>query len=469
MLPFTLLLVEDDRAEQDRVERNLRRALPDCECVRASDSVAAVNQFRRYRPEVVLLDLSLNTAGPEQGYHLLSQFNRIDSTARIIVLTGHTDPDVGIRAITLGAASFVTKPANMLALESLVRDYAQTAKFRRQSFEQPQAETIEGFIGTSATMQRVYQLIRQCAKTDSNVFIVGETGTGKEMTAQAIHRLSKRKNGPFSVYFGSVPSSLADAELFGYVRGAFTGASTKGADGCIKRADHGTLFIDELDSLELLVQRKLLRALEERMFKAIGADEYSRSDFRLLSAAHPRIFDFVRDGRFRDDLLSRVEVISISLPPLRDRREDIPLLLEHFCETVRREFDSTGSPCRIHGFSRLAVDACRQYSWPRNVRQLAHIVRHGFLHAQLRGGEQVEADDIASRLKEGDSQDATPTVEQYPQRGLTLRESLEQFERRLLADSLQRNDNTIATVCQELGVGRTTLWRKLKQYRLAGS
>ncbi len=463
MHSIKVLLVEDDAAEASRLERHLRESDAGARIVRATDPISAVNQFRRNRPEVVVLDLSLNGYGPAHGLELISQFQRIDSSARIIVLTGHTDEDIAMTAIRNGATSFLIKPTSALALQALVVDFAQTARFKRQMRSPRPGEPLAGFVGRGAAMQTVYRLIEQCAQTDSNVFIVGETGTGKELVAKAIHKLSRRKAGPLSVYFGSVPSGLADAELFGYVRGAFTGASSKGVEGSIQKANHGTLFIDELDSLEISVQRKLLRAIEEKTYKPIGAQDYSRSEFRLISAAQPRIFDLVESGEFREDLLSRVEVITIAIPPLRDRQEDIPDLVDYFLADISRE---RGPAAMIPRVSERALEKLTSYHWPRNVRQLSHVLQHGALQAGMRGADEIDVPDIAERLRDlGATEKAYPAAMSF-QPGKTLRENIERVEREIIADSLARNNNLVSAVCQELGLGRTTLWRKLRQYEL---
>ena len=467
MESFNLLLVEDERAELDRLDRVFTRAFPNCRIIKAASPTAATNQFRKWKPEVVILDLGLGGYGPQSGLELITRMVGIDSSARIITLTGHTSEEIGLAAIRNGAASFLTKPANMVVLEALVRDYAQTAKFKRNAVERESVEPIPGFIGNSASMKNVYRLVRQCAATITNVLIVGETGTGKELVAKAIHDLGPRREQPFSVYFGSVPASMAESELFGYVRGAFTGALAQGTDGCIKRANRGTLFIDELCSLDLDIQRKLLRAIEEKSFKPLGADAYQHSDFRLVCAAQPRIYDFVRIGHVREDLLSRVEVITIKLPPLRERREDILPLAEFFLRSTKEELRESGVVSQVQGFAPDALQAFREYAWPRNLRQLKHTVHNGLIQAQLRGAEQITLLDVVSRLEEDG---ASSRNQGAPRKvGVTLREAVSELEREMITESLKRNNNAIALASLDLGVGRTTLWRKIKEYNLAGS
>lgn len=460
--PFKVLLVEDDSAQLDRLERSLIRETS-CRVIRATSPTAACNQFRKHRPEVVVMDLGLTGLGPSSGLELIGTLAAIDPTTRLIVLTGHTGEDVGIEAIKNGAASFLNKPVTSVVLATLVRNFAQTTAFRRQALEDAGKSTLEGFIGESAPMRNVYRLVRHCAGNDSNVLIVGETGTGKELVARAIHRLSPRADNRLAVYFGAAPASMAESELFGYVRGAFTGALSSGTTGALKQADKGTLFIDELCSLDLELQRKLLRAVEEKTFKPLGSDTTQQSDFRLVCAAQPRIYDLVRTGRFREDLLARVEVVTVFLPPLRERREDIEPLADHFMKSVREELTASGVKCQVTGLTKEVRRAFREYSWPRNVRQLYHAIKNGMIQAQLRGSEKIEIVDVAQRLQDEDTITRSP-AQHRP--AITLREEIEALEKRIITEALSRNNYTLSLVCQELGLGRTTLWRKLRSYNI---
>lgn len=467
---FSLLIVEDEQAERARLERALLRAELGCIIHKASTPSAAAIAFRRHRPEVVILDLGLSGQGPQAGLQLIARFSALDPSSRIIVLTGHTSEEIGVEAIKQGAASFLTKPAPMLALLALIKDYSQTAKFRRSVLSAQQKDSVSrypGLIGNAPAMRNVYRLLEHCAANTANVLIVGETGTGKELVAQAIHQLSIRRQFPFSVYFGSSPASMAEAELFGYIHGAFTGATREGKIGSLKQADKGSLFIDELCSLDLDIQRKLLRAVETKTFKPLGSDNYVSSDFRLICAAQPRVYDLVRTGQFREDLLSRVEVVTIQLPPLRERREDILLLAEHFQKLAREELLESGVSCHVWGFSKAAKRAFLEYHWPRNVRQLKNAVQNGLVQAQLRGSEQIDLEDILARLDPTDSrlQDAKAAIDS----SLTvtpIKEAVTKLEKQLIVESLKRNNGMLSVVSQELGLGRTTLWRKLKEYQL---
>lgn len=456
---FNLLIVEDNQQELSRLERVFLRQDPACRVLKASTPTAALNQYRKHHPEVVLLDLSLNGHGPSHGLELISKMTTLDPTTRIIVLTGHIDEAIGVQSIKNGAASFLTKPANALALETLVIDYAQTAKFKRNAQLKDPAPPIPGLLGQSPAMKNVYRLIHQCALTDANVLIVGETGTGKELVAKAIHQLSPRRSAPLSVYFGSAPGSLAEAELFGYVRGAYTGAHTQGSVGSIGRSEHGTLFIDELCSLDLDIQRKLLRTVEEKTFKPLGSDTYQKADFRLLTAAQPRIYDLVRQGLFREDLLSRIEVVTIHLPPLRERREDIIPLCEYFLKQAISEVSAT-APCHVTGFAHETIRAFREYAWPRNLRQLKHTIHNGTIQAQLRNSTLIAIQDVKDRLLS-----LTPSPIPTPL-STTLKHAVSQLEQQMITTALQQNSYSLSATSQDLGLGRTTLWRKLREYNI---
>ena len=460
---FCLLIVEDEKAELSRLKKVFERSHSKVNILTATTPIAACNQFRKHRPEVVILDLGLSGFGPAAGLDVISQMNRIDPTSRIITLTGHTGDDIGFQAIQNGAASFLAKPASDIALNTLVTDYVQTAKFRRQAQREVSTEPIDGFIGQSSAMKNVYRLIQECSKNNSNVLIVGETGTGKELVAQAIHNLSDRRNNNLSIYFGASPASLAESELFGYVKGAYTGATSKGGNGCLKDADGGTLFIDELCSLDLSIQKKLLRALETKTYKPLGSEKMVSSDFRLVCAAQPRIFDLVRTQQFREDLLSRVEVLTIKIPPLRERREDIVPLAEHFQKIVKKELSNSRVPCNVWGFTKEAVREFHKYHWPRNVRQLKHTIHNGMIQAQLRGSDRLDVEDVKGRLNE-----EVPKLElsNLIEPGSTLKETVEEIEKEVISMTLKRHNNTLSSACRELGIGRTTLWRKMKDYNM---
>lgn len=455
---FTVLLIEDERLQLERLEREIGRREPRALIVKASNAVSACNQFRKYKPEVVIVDLGLNGAGPSGGLQLISQLACLDPSARIVTLTGHTGDEVGHQAIKSGAASFMIKPADMVLLHSLIRDYVQTARFKRGAVEREEQTELPGFVGVSAAMRNVYRLIRLCAATDLSVLIVGETGTGKELVARAVHELSVRRNGPLSIYFGSVPEHLSESELFGYVRGAFTGADSRGKRGCLQAADGGTLFIDELCSLSAEIQRKLLRAVEERTFKPVGSERYQTADFRLVCAAQPRIYELVSQGRFREDLLARIEIFTIILPPLRDREGDVPALARYFLKQARMEIEKAGRPCSAKYFAPEVLRAFHDYDWPRNVRELRHVVHQGAVQAQLRGSETIELEDVAFRLP-----DRFFKAESRAGK-TTLKQAVDALERKLIVESLSRHQRCLSAVCRELGVGRTTLWRKLKTF-----
>jgi DNA-binding NtrC family response regulator len=311
---------------------------------------------------------------------------------------------------------------------------------------------LESVIGHDHRMLRVYDMIDSVADTKATVLITGESGTGKSLTARAIHRRSSRRDKPFvEVACGALPESLLESELFGHVAGSFTGA-TGDKQGKFLLADGGTIFLDEIGTASPALQVKLLRVLQEFQFEPVGGNKTFRIDTRVILATNEDLTKLVREGRFRQDLFYRVNVINVELPPLRERISDIPLLAKHFLEDVCREAGKT-----LRGFSPDAVSALQRYSWPGNVRELENVVERAVL---LGKSETIELDDLP-RAVAAAGPTATDTVS-----GRTLKEALAGPERRIILEVLESNDWNRFATAEILGINRTTLYKKMKRLGL---
>ncbi len=311
-------------------------------------------------------------------------------------------------------------------------------------------------VGTSQPMLALYELLRTVAPTDSTVLITGESGTGKELVANTLRDLSRRAAQPFvKVHCASLPRTLIEAELFGHERGAFTGA-TRQMKGRFELAHKGTLFLDEIDEIPLEIQVKLLRTLQEREVERVGGRQPIPVDVRIVAATKVDLAELVAEGQFREDLYYRVNVVNLRLPPLRERREDLPLLAEHFLRVMERKLDR-----KLAGFEPDALEALERFSYPGNVRQLAHAIESA---AILAGAGQIGRRHLPEPFR------SEPPAEVCPCGGvpsdLPLAEALRRFEREYLAVALQAHDGTRLDLAQRLGISRKSLWEKLKQYGL---
>lgn len=324
-------------------------------------------------------------------------------------------------------------------------------------------EVLNKFIGRSEAIKKVFKLIEKVAKTDSTVLIYGESGTGKELVARAIHRKSPRAKKPLvPVNCGAIPSDLIESELFGYVKGAFTGAYAN-RPGRFEVADGGSIFLDEIGELPLNLQVKLLRVIQEKTFERVGDTKQIRVDVRIIAATNKDLEEEVKKGRFREDLYYRLNVIPIYVPPLRERREDIPLLVEYFLEKFNRE-----KGLSIKGIEKEVVDALVEYSWPGNVRELENIIERMMVLAE---GDVITLDDLPEKIKGGSGREEKRELDKedmlsiinLPEEGINLKEFLDKIEEKLILQALERTGNVKERAARLLGLNRTTLVEKLKR------
>jgi two-component system NtrC family response regulator len=445
-----LLIVDDD----EEIRSQLRWALAaDHEVIQAGDRSSALEEFRRHRPAVVLLDLGLppSPAAPTEGLATLGEILAEDRHAKVVIVSGQGERANAMQAIGLGAWDFIGKPVDTDDLQAILRRALHVALLERDFHalqQQFQEDSFEGILGSSPGMQEVFRLIQRVATTDAPVLILGESGTGKEMVAQAIHRRSRRHQGPFvAINCGAIPENLLESELFGNEKGAFTGAVSQ-RKGRIETAATGTLFLDEIGELPPPLQVKILRFLQEQHIERVGGRETIPVDVRVLAATNVDLQQAMAQNRFREDLFYRLAVVTLRLPALRDRGPDLTLLARAFLRRFAHHFE------RPHlEFENAALQAISDHPWPGNVRELENRVKRAVIMAD---GRQVQPRDL--ELQE---LSPTPTT--------TLKEAREQVERDLVIQALKRSNGKISSAANDLGISRPTLYELMEKLSIQRS
>ena len=456
--PARVLVVDDDETHAETLADALES--DGYQCRVADSGKAAVEAMREEGFEVVLTDLVMHDLS---GLHVLEEAKVLQPGAAVLVVTGHADWESARDAILRGAETYLSKPVNLGELRVTLTKAVENVRLRRRNEELLRENVdlrrqidkrfgFEGILGHSPQMQRVFEVLAQVAGTTATVLILGESGTGKELAARAVHTNSPRADQRFvAVNCAALSEGLIESELFGHVKGAFTGALTA-KEGRIAYADGGTLFLDEVGDMPLATQAKLLRVLETREVVQVGGNQSRKVDVRLVAATNQDLHERVRRGEFREDLLFRLQVVTIDLPPLRERQGDVPLLIDHFIGELAREH---GRPVRgIHPEARALL---ARYPWPGNVRELRNAVENMVLLAR---GELLTVDDVPESVRGGQG---VPAAGGYDLTG----RSLEEVERELIRSNLELMEGNRAKTAQVLGIGERTLYRKLKEYGLA--
>jgi DNA-binding NtrC family response regulator len=415
-----------------------------------AEGVAALD---RKAFDVVLADIRL---GDGDGFDLLAYSRRVRPDASVILLTGYGSVEAAVEAIRQGAFDFLTKPLIDQELEvAIERALNQREVIEENRTLRAQLDLrfgMENLIGHDHRMLRIYDMVDSVADTRATVLVTGESGTGKSLVARAIHRRSSRRDHPFvEVACGALPETLLESELFGHVAGAFTGAVGE-KPGKFMQADGGTIFLDEVSTASPAMQVKLLRVLQDLEFEQVGGTKTFKVDTRLILATNEDLTRAVAEGRFRQDLFYRINVINIELPPLRERISDIPLLAEHF---LRQVCEDSGK--QVQGFSAEAMTALQRFRWPGNVRELENVMERAVL---LGKGNEIGIDDLPAAVV------AAGPVRMEPVGTQSLKQALTAPERQIILEVLEANQWNRHATAEVLGINRTTLYKKMKRLGL---
>jgi len=400
------------------------------------------------------------------GVDVLRTAKQINDQIIGIMITAYGSKDSIQEVLRLGAADYLDKPFNVDELKFRVRKELERRQLQQENSLLKRAlhsaNGLDNIIGRSPAMLSLYQLIETIAPTGSTVLISGESGTGKELVARAIHVNSSRKDRPFvALNCGALPESLLESELFGHMRGAFTGADSN-RKGLIEVADKGTIFLDEIGEMSAPMQVKLLRVLQERRFRRVGGTEEIEADIRIIAATNRDLAKLVADGQFREDLYYRVNVIPVHLPPLRDRQDDVPLLAEHFAAKYTLQL---GKP--ITGISHEAMQCLLAYAWPGNIRELENAMERA---VALEQGSQIRAESLPERVRGGGGGDGTSRAavkpEEFPDDGFDLEQHVREIEREYIAEALRRAGGVKVRAADLLGMSFRSLRYYMKKYNL---
>ena len=442
---LSILIVDDEDATRELC-RDIALEMG-LEVQTAATTGEALERLEQAPIDIVVTDLKVPQLG---GLELLKRISSIQPSTSVMVLTQYGTIETAVAATRLGARDYVTKPFHVEELRAKIERLIESVELDHENrVLREQLRTRPGFgglIGVSAKMQRVYKMVEKVSQHNYPVLILGESGTGKELVARSIHFLGVRQNKPFvPVDCSGLVPTLIESELFGYVKGAFTGAQ-HARTGLLEAGNGGTVFLDEIGDLPVDLQAKLLRALQEREIRPVGATERVRIDLRIIAATNRDLESAIRAGAFRQDLYFRLNVVQLKLPPLRERKSDIPLLVNFFLE----KFSDPQRPIRT-----ISEDAMRRlmaYDWPGNVRELENAVERA---VALGSGPILHIADLPSNLQQGSSENLLESNE------LT---TLEEMERRFILRALRETNGDKLAAARLLGIGKTTLYRKLKQY-----
>ncbi|MEI7901965.1 MAG: sigma-54 dependent transcriptional regulator [bacterium] len=447
-----ILIVDDDKNTRD----GLQRALQKNYAVKTAESADAALAILAVEPAVDVMLSDLRMPGTD-GLGLLRRVNAQHSQTVCILLTAYGSVETAVEAMKQGAYDFLTKPINLDHLDMLVARALKSRDLEKkiETLESQLNEKfgMENIIGESPVMKQVYEIIQQTAPTQASVLIQGPSGTGKELVAQAIHRLSTRAKGPFvAVHCAALSSTLLESELFGHEKGSFTGAIVQ-RKGRFEMADGGTLFLDEVSEIDPLIQVKLLRVLEEYAFERVGGEETIKTDIRVIAATNRDLRAYVEQGKFREDLFFRLNVVDILLPPLAERIGDIPLLADRFL----KEYGAKNNK-RIEGLTSDAVNLLTAYAWPGNVRELRNTIEKMVVLART---ERLSARDVPPNIREAVKGHAGVSLRSP----MLMTGSLADTERRKIMAVLEKNGDNRTRAADELGISRRTLHRKLREYK----
>jgi DNA-binding NtrC family response regulator len=450
--PAPRILLADDQPDVLQALRLLLKS-EGYEIVAASSPAQIATAVQEQELDVILMDMnySRDTTSGREGLELITRLHAVHPNLPIVVMTAWGSVEGAVEAMRRGARDYIEKPWDNARLLTTLRTQVELSRALRDSVRledenrRLRGDGLPALIAESRVMQPVLRIMERIGPSDANVLITGEHGTGKEVVARWLHASSPRARKPLvTVNAGGVSEGVFESELFGHVRGAFTDAKTDRV-GFFEMADGGTIFLDEIGNLPTKLQAKLLRVLQTGEFQRVGSSRTQRSDVRVLSATNVDVRHEVAEGRFREDLLYRLNTVEIRLPPLRERREDIPLLANHFLRRQAAQYRK-----ELVGFSPEAMKAMLEYEWTGNIRELEHTVERSVLLAQ---GERVQVPDLNLRTEA----DEAPTLDEMP---------LEDVERLLIQKALRRHEGNVSQAAEALGLSRSALYRRLQRYGL---
>ncbi|HEX9269482.1 MAG TPA: sigma-54 dependent transcriptional regulator [Candidatus Limnocylindria bacterium] len=458
MAQKTLLVADDDAS----IRSLLKQLLADqgFAVLEATTGIEVVDKVKESSPDLVIMDVRM----PElDGIEALSRVKATSPKTAVLIMTAFGSSNAAIRAMELGAFDYITKPFELDKISHTVKrvldyqDLTQEVEVLRDEIST--LVQTERIVGNSPAMQDVYKTIGKVAKADATVLVSGESGTGKELVAEALHYNSNRRSGPLvKVSCAALPETLLEAELFGHEKGSFTGAMTQ-RRGRFEMADKGTIFLDEIGEMTMPTQTKLLRVLQERKIERIGSNLPIKVDIRIICATNKDLQRQVEQGKFRDDLYYRLNVINIHMPPLRDRKEDIPSLVEHFL--AKHRYSATAQPAAI---SEEAIRRLMEYNWPGNVRELENVIERAVVlsRGQIITSRELpfgEHDVGEGEDAEGDESKADSSF---------FKKSVAQFEKDLIMKALRDANGNRSKAAEMLGIYRRLLYAKIKEYALEG-
>jgi DNA-binding NtrC family response regulator len=453
-----ILIVDDNEDLLKAARMHLKRHFAQVDIEKNPEAIPALMGNEDY--DVILLDMNFtkDVSSGSEGYYWLEKILQIDPSAVVVLITAYGDIQMAVKAIKAGATDFVLKPwenekllatlySSMRLRES--RDEIENLKIKNHEINQALNDRYSEIIGQSAAMKRIFQTIDRVAKTDANVLILGENGTGKELIARAIHKNSSRQNENFaSVDLGSITETLFESELFGHRKGAFTDAK-EDRPGRFELANNGTLFLDEIGNLSMPLQAKLLTVLQNRKVSRVGANKDTAINIRLICATNLPLYEMVKENKFRQDLLYRINTIEIEIPSLRDRLEDIPLLANHFLKFYAEKYGKA-----ISKISEAAMTRMHKHPWPGNIRELQHAIERAVILSNSNVLQPEDFNFTPSGNKEDNSQ---LSLEQY---------NLEEVEKLLIRKVLKKYNGNITQAASELGLTRSSLYRRLEKHGL---
>jgi DNA-binding NtrC family response regulator len=453
-----VLIVDDNEDLLKAAKLFLKRHLAQVDLEKNPEAIPSLLKYEDY--DVILLDMNFtkDVSSGKEGYYWLERILSIDPSAVVVLITAYGDVQMAVKAIKAGATDFVLKPWENEKLLATIysamrlresRMEVEELRTRHKELSQKLNERFSDIIGESAAINKVFETIDRVADTDANVLILGENGTGKELIARAIHQNSQRKNEIFvSVDLGSISESLFESELFGHKKGAFTDAR-EDRPGRFEAAHEGTLFLDEIGNLSMALQTKLLSVLQNRKVSRVGEHRERSIDIRLICATNMPLYEMVKENTFRQDLLYRINTIEITLPPLRERLEDIPLLASHFLTIYNEKYEKS-----IRKLSDATLARMNKYHWPGNVRELQHAIERAVI---MSSSQVLQPEDFHFGSTSSRNEDDGQALDQY---------NLEDMEKLLIRKALHKYQGNITQAAEALGLTRSSLYRRLEKHGL---